>query len=57
MTIVLIIVILLLIFGGGYYGRGRWYGNGFNPMGVIWLILIVILIVWLVNQLGVIRFR
>lgn len=64
MGLILIIILLLVLFGGGGYGyRSGWYGPnrpvgaGFNPMAIIWILLIVILIVWLVNELGVIRFR
>jgi hypothetical protein len=66
MSLIVLIIILLLLFGGGggYYGyRSGWYGPnrvagpGFNPMSIIWIILIIILIVWLVNELGYIRFR
>jgi hypothetical protein len=58
MSIIVIVIILLLVFGGGgYYGRGRWYGEGGtgfgNPMGIIWILLMVIIIVWLVRELGV----
>lgn len=61
MSTILIIIVLLILFGGGggYYGHGRWYGPGvgFSPYGIIWIIVIVLLIVWLVNELGVIRIR
>jgi hypothetical protein len=67
MSIILVIIVLLLIFGagGGWYGyRTGWYGPnrpvagpGFNPMSIIWIVLTIILIVWLVEELGVIRFR
>ena len=60
MLILIIVLILLFGVGGGWYGNGRWYGTsaqpgvspGFNPMGIIWIILIIILIIWLVEEAG-----
>jgi hypothetical protein len=63
MSLILLIIILLVLFGGGggYYGyRSGWYGPNrpatgsyFNPMPIIWILLVIILIIWLVRELGV----
>ena len=61
MLILIIVLLLLFGVGGGWYGNGRWYNNtsvqpgvspGFNPMGIIWILLIIILIIWLVEETG-----
>jgi hypothetical protein len=64
MGIVLIIILILLVGGGGWYGRGRWYGQpegyagpAFDPMMVIWIILIVALVYWLFGAGGLHSFR
>lgn len=65
MSIILIIVVLLLVFGGGggWYGyRSGWYGPartgpGIHPISIIWIILVIVLIVWLVEEAGIFRFR
>jgi hypothetical protein len=66
-TIIIIIVLLLLLGGGGgWYGyRNNWYGGrpvapnqaagpGFNPMAIIWIIIIIALVIWLIRALRVI---
>jgi hypothetical protein len=59
MSLILVIIVLLLLFGGGggYYGyRSGWYGpTGFNPVSIIWIILVILLIYWLITELGVMR--
>jgi hypothetical protein len=63
MDILILIIILLLVFGGGggWYGYNRWYGPNrpatFNPMAIVWIILVIILIIWLVRELGYVRIR
>jgi hypothetical protein len=59
MSLLLIIILVLLLCGGGFYGRGRWYGRptdyagpAFDPMMLIWIILIVVLICWLLGSGG-----
>lgn len=54
MSIILIVVLILLFCGGGFYGSGRWYnrpvgyaGPSFDPMMIIWIILIIALVLWL----------
>jgi hypothetical protein len=47
----LIIILLILLLGGGGWGwryRGR---PGFLGGGIIWTILLIVLIVWLVNNI------
>lgn len=46
MDIVLIILLILLLGGGGY---GWHAGYGSAPLGILWIILIVALVVWLVR--------
>ena len=50
----IIILLVLILCGGGFYGRGRWYGRpegyagpSFDPMMIIWIILIIALLIWL----------
>lgn len=60
LTIIIIVLLILALGGGGYYGRGRWYGTGVtgvHPMSIVWIIVIVLLIVWLIGELGVVRYR
>jgi hypothetical protein len=61
-TLLIVIILLVLLGGGGgWYGyRAGWYtrpgatGPGlYNPMGIIWFIIVVILIIWLVRELRV----
>lgn len=59
MSILLIVILILLLCGGGFYGRGRWYGRpaeyagpAFDPMMIIWIILIIALVIWLFGGIG-----
>jgi hypothetical protein len=68
MDLIIIIIILLLVFGGGggWYGyHSGWYGPraagtpagpGFNPMAIVWMLVIIILLVWLLRELHIVRF-
>jgi hypothetical protein len=58
MSIETILIVLLIIWflGGGFYGRGRWYGRSpgyagpsFDPMMIVWIIVIVVIVGWLVG--------
>ncbi len=53
MLLVLIILVVLLLFGGGggWYGRRAGWGARGYGTGLIVLILVVVLLVWLVNEL------
>jgi hypothetical protein len=64
MELVVIVLVVLLLFGGGFYGyRSGWIGgnpnvgsgSGFNPLSIVWIILLIILIVWLLRYLGVLH--
>jgi hypothetical protein len=51
LLVLLILVILLVAGGGGYYGRqARWGVRGYSS-GLIVMILIIILLVWAVNEI------
>jgi hypothetical protein len=52
MSVILLIILVLLLFGGGggYYGRrAGWGPRGFG--GLLFTVLIVILLIWAVNEL------
>lgn len=54
MTVVLIILLVLLLCGGGYGYNQGWYGTGappagYNPIGIVVLILLVVVVVWLIS--------
>lgn len=50
-----ILVILILLLGGGW-GYGRWGGPepaGYSgPVGLLFLILVVVLVIWLIRGVG-----
>lgn len=53
-TVLLLIILIVLLASGGWgYTRG-WYGPTWNPIGLLVLVLVIILIVWLLqNVLGI----
>ncbi len=53
MLILIIVLILLFGVGGWYNTNGQpGVGPGFNPMSIIWILLIIILVIWLVEEAG-----
>ncbi len=50
MLLILILIVILLLSGGGFYGRrSGWGPRGFG--GLLLAVLLVILLVWVVNEL------
>jgi|GEM_PF-4490944 len=50
MLLILILIVILLLSGGGFYGRrSGWGPRGFG--GLLFAVLVVILLVWVVNEL------
>jgi hypothetical protein len=54
----LLIVLIIALFGGGWGYRSGWYGRygpsgtGYNPAGVLVIVLIILLIIGLVGGPG-----
>ena len=51
LLLLIIILVLLLAGGGGFYGRRAGWGPRRYGVGLIVLVLVVILLVWLFNEL------
>ena len=61
LTLLVVILLVLLVSGGGFYGRRAGWGSAgflgrsnFGPrglLGIILLVLIVILAIWVLNEL------
>lgn len=49
--VLIIILVLLLAGGGGFYGRRAGWGPRGYGVGLIVLLLVVIALVWLLNEL------
>jgi hypothetical protein len=50
LVLVLILLVLLLFGGGGFYGRRAGWGPR-NFVGLLVTVLLVILLIWIVNEL------
>jgi len=50
LTLLILILVIFLVSGGGFYGRrANWGPRGF--LGLVMLVLVVILAVWVLNEL------
>jgi len=55
---VLIIILIIALFGGGWGYRSGWYGGygpagtGYNPVGILLMVLIIMLIIGLIGGPG-----
>jgi hypothetical protein len=50
LTLLIVILVILLVSGGGFYGRrASWGSRGY--LGLVMLVLVVILAVWVLNEL------
>ncbi len=50
MSLLVLILLVLLLFGGGFYGRRAGWGPR-NFVGLLVTVLLVILLIWVVNEL------